>query len=77
MYAAKIFYAVLIALLKTLACIAGMEMPPLNMLHIPVKRLIRMTYDAGEVISAMSDNWNCPEQCRLRLTSLIVDNDRN
>ena len=63
MYAAKIFYAVLIALLKILARIAGMEAPPSNMLHVPVKQLIRMTYDAGEAISALSDNWNCPEQC--------------
>ena len=77
MYAAKIFYAVLITLLKPLARIAGIETPPLNMLDVPVKQLIRMTYDAGEAIPALSDNWNCPAQCLLRLTSLIVDIDRN
>ena len=63
MYAAKIFYAVLIGLLKILARIAGMETPPSNMLQVPVKPLIRMTYDAVEAISTLLDDWNCPEQC--------------
>ena len=49
MYTAKIFYTVLVT-------IVGIETPPLSLLNSPVKQLTDRAYDAGDTISAFSDN---------------------